>query len=35
MHVEVSEWVELAGAVAVVVTALGKALAMVIRACRH
>ena len=35
MHIEVSEWVELAGAVAVVVTAFGKALAMVIRACRH
>lgn len=35
MHIEVSQMVELAGAVAVLVTALGKAVAMIIWACRR
>jgi len=35
MHIEGREMAELAAAVALVVTAVGKAVARIIRACRH
>lgn len=35
MHIEGHEIAELAAAVALVLTALGKAVARIIRACRH
>ena len=35
MHITVSEAAQLAAAVALIVTALSKAVARIIRACRH